>query len=246
MESAAVRANKQSRRCEFLEKERSPRNSRHWSAEDFKLNDNQSSILLPQLASEFRLVGIRLRAGDYYNDHLTLAFHGPLSIFHFLLACTICDYFSRFTIGFMDTVQNSRIYHFYRLLAVSAIFMHISAANAGAVDPLWQDQLVPESELSLRSGIESQEVLDRFGEPDRRVASPGEGRESWYFGNSIIFMSDQKVTAWTDAGDLIEHQTYKSLAPEEHAKDFKLQGWTTAWEQNSSVSEEQIIDEIVK
>lgn len=142
-----------------------------------------------------------------------------------------------------QTVHTPR---FYRLLAVNAIFLLISVGSASAVDPLWQDQLVPESELNLRSGTESQEVLERFGEPDRRVTSPGEGRESWYFGNSIIFMSDEKVTAWTDAGDLVEHQTYKSLAPEGHVKDFKLQGWTTAWEQKSSVSEEQIIDEIVK
>jgi hypothetical protein len=105
---------------------------------------------------------------------------------------------------------------------------------------LWPVVLAAQTDLSAKpvpvfglKNLSVEEIIKRFGPPDQKRASPN-GRESWVYGKSIIFFSEGKVTAWSDAGEFAERKNLAQIQapPEKDEKDLS-QVWINPWTPNS-------------
>ena len=89
-------------------------------------------------------------------------------------------------------------------------------------------------------------VRERLGPPDRREASGT--KERWHYGNSIVFFDAGHVTAWSDSGDLNNHQVVAQMAQKPKRGPGEVEpvdGWLNAWKREKRVTTEDVIDELM-
>lgn len=129
-----------------------------------------------------------------------------------------------------------------------------------AVDICAQNPLIGESsdgsasenysvnELSnLQPGLHAEEIVKRFGEPDRKREDSSFQTASWYYGESVIFFSQNRVTAWSDIGEFENREQLQRfrLAGPPTSDHFEDQGWINAWTPEKPLSSEEVFDDIL-
>lgn len=129
------------------------------------------------------------------------------------------------------------------VLAAAICVCAVIATGAGAEDTL------SGARASLRSisALTTEEISKQFGPPDKREAK--DSREQWFYGTSVIFFTNGKVSAWSDAGELEERHLLASLAPAPKSKTeneaLQPPGWKNAWQREDRVTSDQVIDELI-
>ncbi len=116
-----------------------------------------------------------------------------------------------------------------------------------AAEPTQKDLLRPRTEF-LR-GLSREELIRYLGKPDQ-ILTPASNpsRAEWRYGNSLIFLVDGKVSAWSDSGDLEERKLISSLQPKNargRLKDSNLDGWKNAWEKEDEVTSDEVVDDLL-
>ena len=105
----------------------------------------------------------------------------------------------------------------------------------------------PNIEPSGLAGLSSEELVRKFGVPDKKSADGL--RETWTYGQSEIFITDGRVSAWSDSGDLFGRRVKAGLSPRGAEKEEKPlpagDGWVNAWQKEKKVTSEEVIDEII-
>lgn len=103
-------------------------------------------------------------------------------------------------------------------------------------------------------GLSKDDLVRYLGKPDQ-VSSTLMGsnsddlRAEWRYGNSLVFLVDGKVTAWSDSGDLDSRRLISSLQPKNargRLKDDSLDGWKNAWEQEDEVTSDEVVSELLR
>jgi hypothetical protein len=104
-------------------------------------------------------------------------------------------------------------------------------------------------------GLSQDELMKYLGKPDQ-IAKQGASADStsdkkrseWRYGNSLVFIVDGKVTAWSDSGDLEARKLVSSLQPKNgrgRLKDGGLEGWKNAWQKEEEVTSDQVVSELL-
>jgi hypothetical protein len=98
--------------------------------------------------------------------------------------------------------------------------------------------------FSLKN-LSVEEIGKRLGPPDQKRASAN-GRESWVYGKSIVFFSEGKVTAWSDAGEFTERKNLAQIqASSEKEEENLSQIWINPWTPNSMEhAQDEVLEEI--
>ncbi len=112
-------------------------------------------------------------------------------------------------------------------------------SDAGAQD----DALVEPVPLSSMRDLGAEEVLQHLGPPDRKQAVD-EDRESWWYGKSIVFFNQGKVTAWSDSGDFTQRKNLsriKAEQPQQNQEAFRQ--WPNDW---TPPRADQLEDEVLR
>lgn len=78
-------------------------------------------------------------------------------------------------------------------------------------------------------GLTTGQVKTRFGDPDE-VRNKPSGSTEWSYGRSVIFFSNDKVTAWSDAGELVQREKMALLKSDRSKRDDTLsEEWVNPW-----------------
>jgi len=99
------------------------------------------------------------------------------------------------------------------------------------------------------------ELVKYLGKPDQ-ISSPSTSstnstpspRAEWRYGNSLVFLVDGKVTAWSDSGDLESRKLVSSLQPKgsrARMKEGGLEGWKNAWEKEDEVTSDEVVSDLL-
>lgn len=104
-----------------------------------------------------------------------------------------------------------------------------------------------ESDIPEYAGLTPDQLEQNYGKPDRKTAG-GPGKETWYYGASILFLTDGHVSAWSDNGELAKRRAEAKFAfkPTATAQEAQPEGWVNAWQEEKKISSEDVIDEILK
>jgi hypothetical protein len=104
-------------------------------------------------------------------------------------------------------------------------------------------------------GLSKDELIKYLGKPDQ-VSTPSSNdvnssnpRAEWRYGNSLVFLIDGKVTAWSDSGDLESRKIVSSLQPKGgrgRLKDTGLAGWKNAWEKEEEITSDEVVSELLE
>ena len=68
------------------------------------------------------------------------------------------------------------------------------------------------------------------------------GTESWYYGESVVYFSNNKVVAWSDRGEL---SMRSRLRGRQSKKNFTDDGWQSAWRREKPVSSKDVLNDLV-
>lgn len=114
-------------------------------------------------------------------------------------------------------------------------------------------QSAPANRDYLR-GLSKEELTKYLGKPDQVSSSTLNGsddqnyRAEWRYGNSLVFLVNGRVTAWSDSGDLESRELVSSLQPKNgrgRLKDIGLDGWKNAWEKEDDITSEEVVSELL-
>ncbi len=128
------------------------------------------------------------------------------------------------------------------------------AGLAGAVQPAHAEGGIDSkrarfsdlSEASIR-GISGEELTRRLGKPDSRQVNGS--RAEWRYGNSLVFLIDDLVTAWSDSGDLQNREMMAMLRRPDQtgvAKSFEPEGWVSAWQRERQVTSDDVVVDLLR
>lgn len=95
-------------------------------------------------------------------------------------------------------------------------------------------------------GLTKKEILSKFGKPDRSQKKIP-GRETWLFGQSMIFFSKEKVMAWTDSGELAQRNNLSAVRPLNPKGLARYSNsWENAWTPKSrQESREEVLKSMI-
>jgi len=105
-----------------------------------------------------------------------------------------------------------------------------------------------EEVIHLEAGLESEEVIERFGAPDQKDNPSKPGSESWHYGSSVIFFTEGKVAAWSIVGNslsLRQKMQVRRKKLQSGKRSFAEQGWRNAWQRYQQVVADDVLEEIV-
>lgn len=95
-------------------------------------------------------------------------------------------------------------------------------------------------------GLGPVQVAQRLGAPDSK-RSHGDGRESWVYGKSILFFQDERVTAWSDAGDLGARENLAAIRSSSQS-DYELfsKHWKNVWTPAPDISVQDALEGMIE
>ena len=96
-------------------------------------------------------------------------------------------------------------------------------------------------------GLTAEQIAHRYGEPDSKSGDAAAGRQSWKFGNSVIFFSDDRVAGWSDAGELRERESLQSIRAEKKpdAGDTPFEkDWENPWTPRKNATRGEVLRDI--
>jgi hypothetical protein len=124
------------------------------------------------------------------------------------------------------------------LISNPAMADFITARSERAVDP-----------DSLQPGIGAKKVIYIVGEPEHKTIKDSSNSESWHYGNSLLFMENGKLVAWSDSGELKELALARKQEREKRAKKRQRKdresGWIDVWQPSPSLSPKEVLDDIL-
>ena len=93
--------------------------------------------------------------------------------------------------------------------------------------------------------IDIDQVKTLLGNPDQ-ITSTSPNSETWQYGESMIFMRENKVVAWSDNGELGKLADAKKLHIDKNQKSSpETLNWINPWTPPQSDNKEESINEIV-
>jgi len=120
---------------------------------------------------------------------------------------------------------------------------NLSSARAQFTAP--NQVLGGEADLSSIRGLKPDELVGVLGKPDSKTSAGN--REEWRYGNSLIFIQNGSVNAWSDGGDLVSRKVISNLRTDEKkSSTTEFSGWKNAWEKEESIAADDVISELVK
>ena len=137
----------------------------------------------------------------------------------------------------------SKVSYFCSLSMVLAL----SVAPSAWAQPAGTQAVLVQS-LRLSPGMSVSQVEELFGAPDTKSVRQGANRESWYYGGSVVFFLNEKVTAWSDNGSLSERQAMAKFQTQNDGDSEILYegGWLNIWTPQESLSRNAVLDEIIQ
>ena len=98
----------------------------------------------------------------------------------------------------------------------------------------------------LRAGLEISTVRQFLGEPDKITKREGAASESWYYGDSVIFIESERVIAWSDRGNLSKLIAVSGMEKKPTIDVDATAGWTNPWTPPELDStKEEVVNKIV-
>lgn len=101
--------------------------------------------------------------------------------------------------------------------------------------------------LSDLKGMDQKSIEAELGAPDERRGA-GQGRESWLYGSSVLLFRDGRVTAWSDAGELLSRRNMakvkRGAAGEEESVSGSSLIWRNPWTPWQELDAAQVVDEL--
>lgn len=122
---------------------------------------------------------------------------------------------------------------FAYILLVAVVFTSAAADDRRAQLVFNEDSLL---------NLSAEELNRQLGKPDNRIVAGD--REEWRYGNSIIFLTKNRVHAWSDSGDLANRRLISGLRGGDKAS-IELVGWRNAWEVEPPVTADDVILELI-
>lgn len=126
------------------------------------------------------------------------------------------------------------------------VFSALAEDASNAILPL--EMSAEEEVVHLEAGLESEEVIERLGIPDRKEGPGKTGTESWHYGASVIFFAEGKVSAWSIIGNSLSLRQKMQVRRKKLLsvrRSFAEQGWRNAWQRYQQVVAEDVLQEIV-
>lgn len=142
-------------------------------------------------------------------------------------------------------------FHFWGLRGLFLVllcFVVPGSISAQTAPPITAPSKAKVSGLPIRADMTPEEVQKYFGLPDTKSLRQGSRRMSWYYGNSVIFFLDNRVSAWTNDGTLTERQEMAQFQPEAAVESDILYegGWLNAWTPQEPISKKAILAELIQ
>jgi hypothetical protein len=102
------------------------------------------------------------------------------------------------------------------------------------------------AESDFLKGLDSRQIQETFGPPDK-VAHGSPGNERWHYGQSVVFLNDGKVVAWSDRGDLVTRRKQIELQRNIKRDEVdKKSDWVNTWTPNDTADVDEILDDLMK
>lgn len=121
-----------------------------------------------------------------------------------------------------------------RLLVSTILLLLIS------VVPAWAQNAAVDEGLK---GMSPEEVLERFGKPDRSDESVEE-RQIWYYGKSMILFNNGKVSAWSNTGELQGRNNLSTIRDKRRVNSFAA-NWVNVWTPIDRLSANDVIQSLM-
>jgi hypothetical protein len=116
-------------------------------------------------------------------------------------------------------------------------------ALAQIVSPALLDE-----DITLEAGLSAEEILARFGTPDRRQENARQDGASWWYGRSVIFFEKGRVTAWTaHPGELSARQqrVIQDLGFSQYHSPFAKYGWANPWQLYKLPTTDEVLQSLI-
>ncbi len=85
----------------------------------------------------------------------------------------------------------------------------------------------------ILNDLSEKQIIKTYGKPDKIVKS-SKKQSQWIYGESLIFFSEGKVSAWSDQGDLLNNKS-------EFLKlDIYMKNWDNPWSYRTKENKEKI------
>lgn len=104
-------------------------------------------------------------------------------------------------------------------------------------------KLVTGGSIESLRGISAEELTQQLGKPDSKLEKGS--RAEWRYGNSLVFLVNGTVTAWSDSGDLENRRMLGSLSVKK-VKGSDIDGWKNAWQREAPVTSDKVISDLLK
>jgi len=121
-------------------------------------------------------------------------------------------------------------------------------ASAALAQPASVIQAPKQAASESYYGRTEAQMTERFGRPDE-VRSKPNGSSEWLYGQSTLFFSGGKVSAWSDAGELSHRAQVNTLKSDERQASDDLSGqWENPWtpphrKSSAAAGLKQVIDQ---
>ncbi len=117
------------------------------------------------------------------------------------------------------------------MLLFAAVFVQISNALA---------------EGESLKGMDTQQMQETFGQPDRVVTGTA-GNERWHYGQSVVFVNQGRVVAWSDHGELSSRRNQTKV--QRLIKQDSTEGqssWVNSWTPADKADADEILDDLMR
>jgi len=106
-----------------------------------------------------------------------------------------------------------------------------------------------DDDVAIEAGLSSDEIVSRFGKPDRKQESKQRKTQSWWYGKSVVFFEESRVTAWTSgSGELAARQrkVIKKHGYSNAQAPYSKNGWSNAWQRSEPVNSDKILEGLLQ
>ena len=98
----------------------------------------------------------------------------------------------------------------------------------------------------MEPGLSEAEIARQIGQPDKKTQT-GPSTETWYYGQSVVFFTENTVTAWSDKGEIESRARalYFKSPPDTVEEQLKKDGWVRDWKYKKPVTSTDVLQEML-
>ena len=122
-------------------------------------------------------------------------------------------------------------------ISLTAIFLGLVqlSLTAQAQEMLSQPRDI---DVEIKSGMTEADLLEQFGQPTRKLEDKVSLQATWYYRDTVVFLANGKVTAWSNAN--AHSRSMASLSAQSSSKGVsssEIRGtrWSNAWKMAKSI-----------